>query len=237
VKLIQIKNEKISFSGISFNLILNDKTNLEIKTHLIGKFNVDNLTFAITTILGLGLQLPDLQEDTSYIKGASGRMEVVPLPNGAIGLIDYAHTPDALKKALLTLVEIRNNDLENNKNDCKIICIFGCGGDRDKAKRPEMGRIASELADIVLLTSDNPRSENPAKIIDEILVGISSELHDKVSIIPNRKEAIQKAYIFSHSSDILLIAGKGHEDYQIIGSEKTHFDDKEELINFISKKA
>lgn len=230
-KVLRIINEQITFSGNKFTLLVNENVGereIEINSKLIGKFNIDNLTYSISAILGLQLSLPDMTADTDFLKGAAGRMETITLANEAIGIVDYAHTPDALEKALKTLLEIRKNTSEFEKVS-KIICVFGCGGNRDKAKRPLMGKIAVNFADFVVITSDNPRTENPMDIITEIMQGIEAEIMTKVTVIENRHEAIIKAYKLSGQGDIILLAGKGHEDYQIIGKDKLYFDDREEL--------
>jgi UDP-N-acetylmuramoyl-L-alanyl-D-glutamate--2,6-diaminopimelate ligase len=164
----------------------------------------------------------------SNLKAPDGRFEYVISPSKVTAIIDYAHTPDALENILKTLVNLRN---ENQK----ILTVFGCGGDRDKGKRPLMGEISSIYSDQIFVTSDNPRSENPNRIIQEICSGIDPEKSAKVSIIEDRREAINKACKLAQSGDIVLIAGKGHEKYQIIGEEKFHFDDLEETIKIFKK--
>ena len=149
-------------------------------------------------------------------------------PSKITAIIDYAHTPDALENILKTLVSLK-------KGSEKIITVFGCGGDRDKGKRPLMGDISTIYSEHVLVTSDNPRSEDPKKIIQEICKGITPSKIKKVTIIEDRREAIKVAYEMANSGDIILIAGKGHEKYQIIGSEKIHFDDLEEIIEIFKK--
>ncbi|OGU59516.1 MAG: UDP-N-acetylmuramoyl-L-alanyl-D-glutamate--2,6-diaminopimelate ligase [Ignavibacteria bacterium GWF2_33_9] len=231
--IFQIKNEKISFSGIKFSLDIVRNNNIEkfvYDAKLIGKFNIDNLTYSLAAMFGMHLSIKF--ENMDFLQGAAGRMDTVFLPNGAVGLVDYAHTPDALEKALETLEEIKEN-LPESENSPRIISVFGCGGDRDKEKRPKMGNIAAEKSDLAIITSDNPRTENPAKIIKDILSGIPLNNLPKVQIIINRKDAISYAYSKSKQGDIILVAGKGHEDYQIIGTEKLHFDDKEELQKLI----
>ena len=149
-------------------------------------------------------------------------------PSKITAIIDYAHTPDALENILKTLVSLK-------KGSEKIITVFECGGDRDKGKRPLMGDISTIYSEHVLVTSDNPRSEDPKKIIQEICKGITPSKIKKVTIIEDRREAIKVAYEMANSGDIILIAGKGHEKYQIIGSEKIHFDDLEEIIEIFKK--
>ena len=138
-------------------------------------------------------------------------------------MVDYAHTPDALENVLDSVNEIRT------KNE-RLICVFGCGGDRDKEKRPEMGKIATRKATLSIITSDNPRTEQPEQIIKEIEAGVEPQNFSKYTSIPDRKEAIKMAIKFAEPNDIILVAGKGHENYQEINGTKHHFDDKETII-------
>lgn len=195
---------------------------LQLRSPLVGAFNIWNATAAVATALTEGIDKTLLVEVVNNLRPVPGRMEALPLPNGAIAVVDYAHTPDALEKALLTLREV----------GCKgtLTAVFGCGGDRDAGKRPIMGAIASRIADRVVLTSDNPRSENPEDILDQIAAGINNPLI--VTRISDRATAIQQALSKADAGDVVLIAGKGHEDYQIIGSQKTHFDDREVVRNW-----
>lgn len=168
-----------------------------------------------------------IQKGLSLTKGAPGRMQKVIWANGAIALIDYAHTPDALEKALLNCKEL----LKSSSKVTKLITVFGCGGDRDKSKRPRMGEIASQNSDIVIITSDNPRTEEPIEIIKQIHEGTKTGKAE-VIIEPDRRNAIEKASILSNKNDIVLIAGKGHEKYQIIGNVKYDFDDVAEAEKY-----
>ena len=143
--------------------------------------------------------------------------------DGCIGIVDYAHTPDALLNVINTINEIKNNQ--------QLITVFGCGGDRDKSKRSKMGQIASELSDRVIITSDNPRTENPDDILNEIAQGVNPKHLKKVLSISDRKEAIKTACSLANEGDVILVAGKGHEKYQEINGDKLAFDDKEELKN------
>ena len=220
-----IENENISLKGLNFDLKFNNNI-YKIQSPLLGKFNIDNLaqTFAIAVSLGF-----DPQEICNCLKtatGAPGRMETYNLPNGAIAIIDYAHTPDALEKALQSLKNIhKSGSIKGN-----IICVFGCGGNRDHEKRPQMGKIACNLSDYVILTNDNPRDENPQAIFNDILEGISENYKNNVQIIPNRADAIKYAIDIAMENDIILIAGKGHEEYQIIGKERIPFSDKNIIL-------
>jgi len=196
------------------------------QTNLLGKFNVDNIATTIVFSKLAGIDESLLNNAVSHAQGATGRMQSVVLNNNAIAIIDYAHTPDALEKALITC---RNIILEQNEGG-RLISIFGCGGDRDKTKRPKMGEISKRIADISIITSDNPRTEPPMDIINDITVGI--ENLENVKVIMDRKEAIAYGCDISKKGDIIVIAGKGHENYQIIGHEKLFFSDFEELNKF-----
>jgi len=221
-----LKPIKSSIKGVEFNL-LHPKSNQTyyIQANLIGEFNIWNLALALVATSFLGNDLSKLVEFTDKLIAAPGRMEIIKLKNDAIGVVDYAHTPDALEKVIKTL--------NNLKNGGKLITVFGCGGDRDKSKRPLMGCIASVLSDKVIITNDNPRTENPDNIIQEILQGVDKAFFHKIDIIPDRRLAIQTAINKSTKGDIVLVAGKGHEKYQIFGNEKIHFDDIEELKKFV----
>jgi len=150
-----------------------------------------------------------------------GRFERVPLENGPTVLVDYAHKPDALEKLLHAVRELAG--------DRRVTIVFGCGGDRDQGKRPVMGEISGRLADYTILTSDNPRSEAPARIIEEIRAGIESVDDAKFEVLEDRREAIGKALASAPADSVVVIAGKGHENYQVIGDRIIHFDDREEV--------
>ncbi|MCB9202296.1 MAG: UDP-N-acetylmuramoyl-L-alanyl-D-glutamate--2,6-diaminopimelate ligase [Flavobacteriales bacterium] len=199
---------------------------------MVGKFNAYNalLVYAIASELKLDSQQIILE--LSKIKTPKGRFETYISDTGIITVIDFAHTPDALKNVIETINKTRQ---KQNKN---LITVFGCGGNRDKQKRPLMGKIATNLSDKVILTSDNPRDENPDEIIQEIIQGIQQENFGKYVVISNRKEAIKSAILSATKNDIILIAGKGHENYQEINGVKTHFDDLEttkELFELLKK--
>ena len=182
---------------------------------LLGTFNIENVIQTIALFLSHGFSLSKIQIIIEGMKAPSGRMELVDVDNNHLlpkVLVDFSHTPDALK---LSLQSIRDH------YDGKIWCVFGCGGDRDRGKRKMMGNIAERYADYVIVTSDNPRNENPEKIISDILEGISS----KVETIVSREEAINFAIMKANKNEIILIAGKGHESYQKIGEETLEFSD------------
>ncbi len=192
---------------------------------LAGKINVENVLAAASALyFGIeGFSLEVLAGLIPRIQPVRGRFERVALSNGTYAIIDYAHTPDALQNVIETLRSIISSS-------SKIITIFGCGGERDKGKRPIMGKIASKLSDHVIITSDNPRSENPLTIIDDILAGIPQSERNSIEIEPDRASAIILGLSLAKPGDIVLIAGKGHENYQIIADERKHFDDREEVM-------
>lgn len=203
---------------------------LEITSNLLGRFNAENIAgaVALTQALPESFSVSDsaIQRGVKNLTRVPGRLEQVLDPvGGRVVLVDYAHKPDALEKVLEVLRPMRGPG-------AKLVCLVGCGGDRDRAKRPIMGEIACRLADQVILTSDNPRTEGPESILDEIQKGCAGFSNWKR--IVDRKIAIESALRVSKAGDIILIAGKGHEDYQIIGSEKFHFDDREIAAGFLN---
>jgi UDP-N-acetylmuramoyl-L-alanyl-D-glutamate--2,6-diaminopimelate ligase len=223
------KSRKVSFGlrpGADFQVeILDNRIDgLQLKidgrilrTGLIGSFNALNVAAAYAVGCGLDYEPEIVADLLEKAPPVPGRFEVVPCRKGITVVVDYAHTPDALKNALEALRETRSNR-------GRIWCVFGCGGDRDRGKRPMMGKIASELADLLVVTSDNPRTENPLRIIDEIREGIQAT--EKTHVLPDRKEAIRFACAQAETGDVLLIAGKGHETYQQIGDSRLPFDDR-----------
>lgn len=194
----------------------------EVWAQLLGRFNAYNLICAYACADMLGVEKEEILRALSLMKPVQGRFEYLRAANGLTGVIDYAHTPDALEKILDSIREIRQDGQQ-------ITVVIGCGGDRDKSKRPEMARIASEKADRAVFTSDNPRSENPDVILEEMNSGVPVQYRKKVLTIAQRREAIRAAVMMSEPYDIVLVAGKGHEQYQIIGNETNHFSDREEL--------
>lgn len=195
---------------------------IEVWCRFIGNYNAAN----ITAVYGAALLLGANQEETikiiSTLTSVPGRLEYFKGKNNIIAAVDYAHTPDALENVLKTLVDL--------KPEGDIICVFGCGGNRDKTKRPEMGAIAGKYASRIIVTSDNPRYENPEEIIKEIKAGMDIHAKAKSLFITDRTEAIRTAILTARPSSIILVAGKGHEDYQIVNGVKHHLDDKE-IIN------
>lgn len=197
--------------------------NTELYAKMVGAFNAYNLltVFGISQLLGVDEQEALVQ--ISSLKGAPGRFEIVSNESShLLGIVDYAHTPDALLNVLKVLQPIRHLGH-------KIILVFGCGGDRDGRKRPVMGEIAAELSDHVIVTDDNPRTESPDIIREQIIQGVSPEFLNKIMDVPNRRQAIRIACRIGNEKDIVLVAGKGHENYQEINGERTYFDDREVL--------
>ena len=211
-----------SFSGTLISI--NDT---EFWTKLIGNFNAYNLAAIIGVAYELGLEKIEILTIISQLESVSGRFEHLVSDNGVIAIVDYAHTPDALKNVLETINDIRTNNE-------KLITVIGCGGDRDKTKRPKMAHIASQLSNQAIFTSDNPRTENPETILEEMEIGVSAENLKKIITISDRRQAIKTACKFSETGDILLIAGKGHENYQEISGERFHFDDLVEVKKYFN---
>ena len=196
----------------------------EVWTKLIGQFNASNLVAIFAVAELLGIEKLEILTTISQLENVSGRFESIISDDGITAIVDYAHTPDALRNVLETINDIR-------KGGQKLIAVVGCGGDRDKGKRPKMAHIASQLSDQSILTSDNPRTENPQTIIDEMEMGITSENYKKTLSILDRRQAIKTACKYSERGDIILIAGKGHENYQEINGVRSHFNDLEEVKN------
>lgn len=215
------KNIVINASGTSYTLVT-PTYEAEIFIPVPGKFTVYNTLAVVATCYLLNISIDVIKEGLAKTKGVPGRFETIQNDKGIHVIIDYAHTPDALENVINTAKGFATN---------RVITVFGCGGDRDNSKRPMMGKIADELSDIAILTSDNPRTEDPNEIIRQVLNGMSS---DKYEVIIDRKEAIKRAIEIAQKDDIIIIAGKGHENYQIIGTEKFHFDDKEIASEFLN---
>ena len=201
----------------------------ELYTRLVGGFNASNILAIYGAALALGFDKDELLVEISKLHGANGRFDMVHSESGIVGIVDYAHTPDALENVLKTINEVR-------KPGQTLITVAGCGGNRDATKRPEMAAVAVKLSDRVILTSDNPRNEDPEEIIRQMKAGIEPGEMPRVLSITDRREAIRTAVALAKKGDIILLAGKGHEDYQIIKGEKRHFDDKEELVKALKEK-
>ena len=213
-------------SGVSGTLHT-PEGDIAFESPLVGQYNLANLLAAVGTALHLGVDLQLIAQVLPNFPGVPGRMERVqisPLQDIST-IVDYAHTPDSLENLLKAARPFISG---------RMICVFGCGGDRDRTKRPKMGKIAAELADIAVVTSDNPRTENPEQILLDILAGIPSTI--KPIVISDRAAAINEAILLAQPGDGVLIAGKGHEDYQILGTEKIHFDDREQARSALNQR-
>jgi UDP-N-acetylmuramoyl-L-alanyl-D-glutamate--2,6-diaminopimelate ligase len=207
------------FGGLLLNI-----DNEEVWFKMVGSFNAYNLLAVYAAAMLLDQDRAKVLTSLSKLSGAEGRFDYIVGPNKVIGIVDYAHTPDAVQNVLSTIHDIR-------KGNEKVITVIGCGGDRDKTKRPIMAKVACEWSDKVILTADNPRSEDPAEIIKDMEQGVESAFKRMTVSIADRREAIKTACMLSQPGDIILLAGKGHEKYQEIKGVKNHFDDKEELLN------
>lgn len=218
-----IKAEKVrlSMNGSTFSAATPSGT-FTVESRLVGEHNVYNLLGAIGVALHVGATCDQVREAVERVTNVPGRFERVSAGQDFTVVVDYAHTEDALVRLLTAAQALRTH---------RIITLFGCGGDRDRGKRPKMGRAAVEYSDVVVLTSDNPRTEDPMAILQEVEVGVREALqrrsHVEYHLVPDRRDAIGMAMRLARSGDIVLIAGKGHEDYQIIGTKKVHFDDRE----------
>ncbi|MFD0770991.1 UDP-N-acetylmuramoyl-L-alanyl-D-glutamate--2,6-diaminopimelate ligase [Bacillus sp. CGMCC 1.60114] len=211
---IMAKNIEMTSAGTAFTLVTPTE-NIEVTMRLIGKFNVYNVLAATAACLVSGVELQTIIDAVKKLKGVPGRFEVVDGGQDFTVIVDYAHTPDSLENVLLTTKQFAKGN---------VYCIVGCGGDRDRTKRPIMARVASKYATHAIYTSDNPRSEHPQAILDDMIEGIKGNNYE---VIVDRKEAISHAVASATAGDIIIIAGKGHETYQIIGAEVHHFDDRE----------
>jgi UDP-N-acetylmuramoyl-L-alanyl-D-glutamate--2,6-diaminopimelate ligase len=217
--------QSMDMGGTVFAIDYDGRSSI-VKTPLLGLYNVSNCLAAAGLCLAAGFDLDTVAAGLSALKGVPGRLEKIDGGDFSI-IIDYAHTDDALKNVLTTLKPLCKG---------KLRVVFGCGGDRDRTKRPRMAKVAEELADFVIVTSDNPRTEKPADIIKEIVAGFEKPNSQTLSVEPDRKKAIKLAIESAAKDDIVLIAGKGHEDYQIIGKQKFHFSDKEITQECLSKR-
>ncbi|MDO4516574.1 MAG: UDP-N-acetylmuramoyl-L-alanyl-D-glutamate--2,6-diaminopimelate ligase [Bacillota bacterium] len=215
------KNVRLTPRGVEFEVLTQGKS-CPVSLPIPGSFSVYNALGIIACCLQLGCPLEEIAAALATVPGVKGRVEVVPVPAPYTVIIDYAHTPDALEKILKTARDVTR---------CRLLCLFGCGGDRDRTKRPIMGEIAAELADLVILTSDNPRTEDPEGIMEEVARGFPPGFTAWVSQ-PDRRKAIREALAMGRAGDVILLAGKGHETYQEIGRERIHLDEREEIASF-----
>lgn len=218
------KNIRLTADGVRFASVSGDEISIT-KLGIPGMFSVYNALGTMSVGLALGLSLADCSDAMSSAKGVKGRLEIVPTGRDFSVVIDYSHKPDALEKVLKTLKPVTRG---------RLIALFGCGGDRDKLKRPIMGRIAADNADLVVVTSDNPRTEDPDEIIREIVAGMKDK-RTPTKVICDRREAIAWAIDNAAPGDVLLLAGKGHEDYQVVGHEKHHMDEREIVSDCLKK--
>lgn len=219
------KDIRLSSSGVRFAAMAGSELSL-VSLGIPGLFSVYNALCVISCGLELGISLSGCVDSLASAKGVKGRVEVVPTDGDYTVLIDYAHTPDALENVLRSMREVTSG---------RVVTLFGCGGDRDKTKRPIMGHIAAENADFVVVTSDNPRTEVPEDIIADIIKGLRDS-NTAYKVIVNRPEAIEWAIENHQPGDVIILAGKGHEDYQIIGKEKHHMDEREIIAEIIEKR-
>lgn len=210
-KYIRYKNDGIEYELVTMGYVE------RVKVGIPGEFTVYNSMAAAVTLIELGFDFSKVLYALSLSEGVKGRIEVVPTDTDYTVIIDYAHSPDGLENIISSLRKIAKS---------RIITLFGCGGDRDKTKRPIMGSIAAKLSDVIVVTSDNPRTEDPDSIIEDILAGIKGYKIKKIVEV-NRTEAIRAALAEAETDDIVLLAGKGHETYQIFGTEKIHYDERE----------
>lgn len=221
----QLKGEnlKLESTGVEFDCRINDK-NYNVQVSIPGRFNVYNALGCMGAALNEGIS-PEIIIDALKTVNVPGRSEnlTIGMNLGFHVIRDYSHTPDSLEKILESLRELTKG---------RLICVFGCGGDRDRTKRPIMGRIGTELSDIAIITSDNPRSEDPYEIIEEIKTGVHK---DNYQVVENRREAIKKAMTLAEAGDVIVIAGKGHETYQVLKDKTIHFDEKEVVAELIEE--
>ncbi|MEK7433027.1 MAG: UDP-N-acetylmuramoyl-L-alanyl-D-glutamate--2,6-diaminopimelate ligase [Cyanobacteriota bacterium] len=221
---IYASNIELKMDGTSF-LVTTKKGSIQLDLILVGKFNIYNSLSALAVGYALGISLEDCKKSLEKTSGIAGRIEIVtPKGHPFTVVVDYAHTPDSLENILKSSREFTKNNL---------ICVFGCGGDRDRTKRPIMGGIAEKLSDIPVVTSDNPRTEDPDFIISQILEGMNNNANIIVEV--DRKNAIKRAIESAKDGDTVVIAGKGHEDYQIFKDKTIHFDDREIAREFLKK--
>lgn len=210
-KYIRYKNDGIEYELVTMGYVE------RVKVGIPGEFTVYNSMAAAVTLIELGFDFSQVLYALSLSEGVKGRIEVVPTETDYTVIIDYAHSPDGLENIITSLRKIAK---------ARIITVFGCGGDRDKTKRPIMGEIAAKLSDVIVVTSDNPRTEDPDMIIEDILVGVKGSKTKKI-VEADRTKAIKAALSEAETDDIVLLAGKGHETYQIFGTEKKHYDERE----------
>jgi UDP-N-acetylmuramoyl-L-alanyl-D-glutamate--2,6-diaminopimelate ligase len=226
---VRATDVSLSIKGTSF-VLHHHAEEITLHSQLVGRFNVYNVLSACSAGIALGIPAATLAAGVASFSFVPGRFEQILSPVGWSAIIDYAHTPDALEKCLNTI-----RDVVPDGGSHKIITVFGAGGDRDKSKRPLMGTVVDSLSDVAVVTSDNPRTEEPGAIINDVLKGVQRK--KDLFVEPDRRSAITNALSMVRAGDIVLIAGKGHEDYQIIGTTKHHFSDREIVQEFIAAHA
>ncbi|MCI8336716.1 MAG: UDP-N-acetylmuramoyl-L-alanyl-D-glutamate--2,6-diaminopimelate ligase [Peptococcaceae bacterium] len=222
---VRAKDFQLTAGGTRLTICYRGKE-YETKVPLIGKFNIYNALAAITVLLAEGIAMEKVLAALAMAPQVPGRFELVDCGQDFAVVVDYAHTPDGLENVLSTAREITHG---------RVISVFGCGGDRDKTKRPIMGAIGGKYSDFSIITSDNPRTENPYDILEQVEAGIKKET-DRYLVIESRGEAIAKAIHMAEAGDLIMIAGKGHENYQLVNGETLHFDDREEARNCLRKR-
>ncbi len=223
--LLRPANYKCKIIEEHLDGMLLEINNQQLWTQFIGRFNAYNLSAIYATVLELGVEADEALRVLSLLRPVAGRFQTIRSDSGVLGIVDYAHTPDALSNVIETINKLKGGG--------KLITVVGCGGDRDSSKRPVMARIAVEGSERVILTSDNPRSEEPRAILDDMLAGVEAHQRARVLVIEDRAEAIRASLAFAASGDIVLVAGKGHENYQEIKGVRHHFDDMEQLENLM----
>jgi UDP-N-acetylmuramoyl-L-alanyl-D-glutamate--2,6-diaminopimelate ligase/murE/murF fusion protein len=225
---LQAVDIRIRPEGCQFRVVGNFGE-FAVQSRLTGLFNVYNLLAAIGVALAEGIDIADIQAALASFSNVPGRFERVEIDKSFSVIVDYAHTPDGLENVLRTAKQFVTG---------RLIAVFGCGGDRDRTKRPIMGELATRYADRVVVTSDNPRSENPDFIIGQIMAGIvTAEAQRRTETIPDRRQAIQRAMEIAEAGDVILVAGKGHENYQILADRTIHFDDREVVQELAGEKS
>ncbi|MCQ2198899.1 MAG: UDP-N-acetylmuramoyl-L-alanyl-D-glutamate--2,6-diaminopimelate ligase [Paludibacteraceae bacterium] len=210
-----------SFEGMELEI-----SNKSVFTQFVGRFNASNLLAVYGACRLLGKEEQETLVALSTMVPVNGRFEAITSPSGYVSIVDYAHTPDALMNVISTINEVKNGD-------SRLITIVGCGGNRDKGKRPIMAQEAVKASDIVMITSDNPRNEEPMDIINDMLAGLNTEQQKSVMVNPDREQAIKTVMMMAQKGDVVLVAGKGHEDYQEIKGVKHHFDDHEVIRKYM----
>lgn len=221
---VRLEKVQMSVDGSKFRLVT-PQGSIDVHLHLLGKFNLENALCASAVALASGIDLEKIAKGLSERTTVNGRAENVAMGQPFTVLVDYAHSPDALSNILDTARQLCKG---------KLMILFGCGGDRDKLKRPLMGKVSSEKADIVIVTSDNPRSEDPLKIIEDIKPGL--DFRKQILIEPDRRTAIRLGVNLCKENDVLIIAGKGHEQFQLIGSQRFHFGDRETVEEILKER-